>query len=92
VEGLIRYYAAIHGANADDMVAVAMCESSLNPNAVGDITLGTSRGIFQIHKPSHPTITDAQAFDPDWSSEWAARHFAAGRQSMWTCARKLGIV
>ena len=92
MEGLIRWHAVRHGVNPDDMLAVAKCESSLNPRAVGDLHLGTSRGLFQIHRPSHPTITDEQAFDPDWSSEWAARQFAAGRSSMWTCARKLGIM
>lgn len=87
MEGLIRWHAARHGVDPDVMVAVAKCESNLNPQAVGDLSLGTSRGLFQIHRPSHPDITDAQAFDPDWSSEWAARQFAAGNARWWTCWR-----
>lgn len=74
------------------MLAVAWCESSLNPAAVGDLRLGVSRGVFQISRRWHPDITDAQAFDPDWSSEWAARQFAKGNARIWTCARNLGIL
>lgn len=72
------------------MVAVAFCESSLNPRAVGDVHLGGSYGAWQIFSKAHPHITREQAFDPDWSSEWAARQFAAGNAKWWTCARTLG--
>lgn len=92
VEGLIRYHAARYGVDPDTMVAVARCESSLNPTAVGDVSLGGSYGTWQIYSKAHPTVTREQAFDPDWSSDWAARQFAAGRASMWTCSRILGIV
>jgi hypothetical protein len=105
VEGLIRYHAAIHGANADDMVAVARCESGLVTDIQSKHTYregnrwgfpaGTrekSFGLAQIHLPDNPTVTYAQAIDPDFAAEFMARKFAAGRQSMWTCAKKLGIV
>lgn len=92
MEGLIRWHAARNGVDPDVMVAVATCESNLNPTAVGDVSLGGSYGTWQIYSKAHPTVTREQAFDPDWSSEWAARQFAAGRARMWTCSRLLGIV
>lgn len=66
---------------------VAQCESGLNPLAKGDG--GKSYGIWQIFLPAHPTITKEQALDPVWSTTWAAEQFAAGRASLWTCAKIL---
>lgn len=87
---LIRYHARNYGVDEESMLAVAMCESSLNPEAIGDS--GNSRGIFQIHKKYHPDISDNQAFDPDFSAEWTADQFSKGKQHLWTCSRTLGIV
>ncbi|MFA5993336.1 MAG: hypothetical protein WC823_00080 [Parcubacteria group bacterium] len=33
-----------------------------------------SMGPYQIHKPSHPDITEAQANDLAWSTRWTIRH------------------
>jgi hypothetical protein len=63
------------------------CESKLNPAAVGDY--GTSFGVAQIHLPAHPDITRAEALDPFFSINYAAREFAGGNASMWSCYRKL---
>lgn len=89
VEGLIRWHAARHGVDPDVMVAVATCESNLNPTAVGDLHLGVSRGIFQISRRWHPEVSDAEAHDPDFASRWAAEMFAAGHARQWTCYRNL---
>jgi hypothetical protein len=67
-------------------IAIATCESGLNPKAVGD--KGKSWGMWQIHQPSHPTVGQ-KAFDADWSTRWAIEQLKAGRDSMWTCARIL---
>lgn len=48
-----------------------------------------SWGICQIHLPSHPTITRAQALDPEWCLEWSAKQFQNGRARMWTEYRNL---
>lgn len=63
--------------------ACANGESSWNPEAVGDG--GDSRGVVQIHRPSHPDITDEQALDPYWAIEWMAKEFSEGRAWQWTC-------
>jgi soluble lytic murein transglycosylase-like protein len=70
------------------MHAVIKCESSYNPNAVGDS--GHSRGLAQIHRPSHPTITDAQAFDPDFAIEFMAKAMSQGDAWMWSCWKNIG--
>lgn len=69
------------------MVTVAKCESSLNPLAVGDG--GQSRGLVQIYRPAHPTVTDEQAFDPAFSAEFMAKHIK-DRPQMWSCWKLTG--
>lgn len=76
-----------YGADADQLLATLDCESGLNPSAYGDAS--TSVGIAQIHLPAHPEISEAQALDPRFSIDWAARMFAAGKQGMWTCWQNL---
>jgi hypothetical protein len=82
------------------MVAVARCESSLNPTAVGDTHLTCpmtgqpirSRGIVQIADCYHPNVSDDQAFDPDFSAEFMAQKFSEGKQGLWSCSRIVGII
>lgn len=79
----IRHAALEFGADPDSLLATLTCESDLDIHAVGDSN--SSFGISQIHLPAHPEISKEQALDPEWSIDWAARMFAQGRQSMWTC-------
>lgn len=65
------------------MKRVIECESSNNPDAVGDG--GTSFGLAQIHLPAHPDITKEQATNPDFAIDFLAKNLAAGKGSMWTC-------
>jgi len=59
-------------------------ESRFNPDALGDN--GKSRGLWQIHKPSHPDISDEQAFDVQWSTDWSMKQLAEGNCRIWsTC-------
>ena len=71
----------------DYLVKLARCESTLNPYAVGDS--GKSRGLFQIHKGYHPTVSDEQAFSVEWSTKWTMDKINAGYQSLWSCDRIL---
>lgn len=88
---ILNAFAARYGADFDDLEAVAQCESNFDAGAKGDYENGkpTSFGIFQIHLPAHPEVTRAQALDPWFSIDWAAKQFAAGKQNMWTCYRML---
>lgn len=48
-----------------------------------------SYGLAMIHLPDHKNITYEQATDAEFALDWMAREFKAGRQSQWTCYRKL---
>ena len=69
----------------DYLVNLANCESRLDPLAIGD--KGLARGLFQIRKDYHPTITTLDAFNVEWSTSWAIDQINSGKQSMWTCDR-----
>ena len=78
--------ARFHGIDETRFLATAKCESSLNPKAIGDD--GSSIGIFQIHLPSHPSVTREMALDAYWAIKWAAEKFKAD-PSIWVCYTKL---
>lgn len=78
-------YAKQYNVNAELMSAVVKCESTFNPDAIGDY--GNSFGLVQIHLPSHPTITKEQAYDPDFALDFLAKNLAKGKGNMWTCYR-----
>lgn len=84
---IIAAYAIHYGIPAGPLVATLRCESRFYSNAVGDN--GSSFGVAQIHLPAHLDVSKAQALDPLWSIDWAAREFAQGRAYQWTCYRKL---
>jgi hypothetical protein len=44
--------------------AVAKAESDGNPQAVGDLTLGVSIGLWQINLRAHPSLSRDALFDP----------------------------
>lgn len=86
IEKFIKLAAEKHGIDSDKFLKVAFCESSLNPNAIGDG--GYSYGLWQIHSPSHPTVDKETALDVVKSTEWAAEKFKVN-PNIWTCYRKL---
>lgn len=84
---LITHYSALYGVSRTELYGTLKCESGLSPSAVGDS--GASYGIAQINLPSHPNITKEQALDPKFAVRFAAKEFAAGNQSAWTCWKLL---
>lgn len=48
----------------DTAAAIAMAESGGNPAAVGDPTLGTSIGLWQINLAAHPQMASWALTDP----------------------------
>jgi len=72
-----------YGINPSTLAALLAQESwDFDPKYVsGYHTDGTGRGIAAIDKTWHPEITDEQAFDPDFSIEWAAKEFARLQKS-----------
>lgn len=85
LQELIRQKALKYNVEASTIAKVIDCESGGDRYAVGDF--GHSRGLVQIHNLYHPTITDEQAFDPDFSVDFLAKNLSAGKGSLWTCWR-----
>lgn len=86
-EAIIRRIAEKKGISGDLMVALAQCESNGNAGAIGDN--GNSRGLYQIHRVYWPEITDAEAFDPAWATEWTVQRVQEGRGYLWSCWEKV---
>lgn len=79
-------YANVYHADAGVITNVMKCESSFNPNAVGDN--GTSFGLSQIHLPAHPDITKEQALDEDFAIIYMAKNITTNPRQ-WSCYRML---
>ena len=67
----------------DYLIKLAYCESRFDPFAIGDN--GKSRGLFQIHRDYHPEITNQQAFDIEFATNWTMNMINAGKQNQWAC-------
>jgi hypothetical protein len=80
---IIRTAAATYGANGDQMVRVAKCESGLNPRAY-DPYSGAS-GLFQFMPGTFYGHGGHDIWDPTDQSNVAAKMFAQGQSSAWTC-------
>jgi len=85
----VAYYAQKHSISQNTLLQVVMCESSGNPNAIGDN--GHSFGLVQIFLDYHPTITKENALDPDFALNFLADNISKGKGSLWTCFRNLKL-
>lgn len=90
IDTLIHESAVKYGVNEGIMRKTLICESHLNPRAVGDG--GNSFGLAQIHLPSHPEITKEEALDPVFATDYIAHEFSLGRAWMWSCWRQLRFI
>lgn len=63
--------AGFSGGDLETAVAIALAESSGNPNAVGDLTLGTSVGLWQVNLRWHPEYTHQALLDPQTNANAA---------------------
>ncbi len=66
------------------------CESSFIPTQQSNFLDKNGKrelsfGLAQINLPYHPTVTLAEADDPDFALNFMANAFASGQQSQWTC-------
>lgn len=76
----------------DYLVRLAKCENRpLNPTLVNTRNNKPShsrdRGIFQINDYWHPEVSDAQAFDVEFSTKWTMDRINKGFQHEWMCNR-----
>lgn len=68
-------------------VAIAMAESGGNPQALGDVSLGGSKGLWQIYTKAHPDLNSKyNLFDPVQNAMAAFQVWknAGGSFSPWT--------
>jgi soluble lytic murein transglycosylase-like protein len=89
IESIIRAAAANWGADPDQLLRVAWCESRYNPNAYNAAS-GAS-GLFQF-MPRTFALNSVRAgyggasiFDPVASANTAAMMFASGQARQWSC-------
>ena len=88
IEQTIRTIAQSESVDPDLAVRVAKCESSLNTQAINTNADGSrDRGIFQINNKWHPEVTDEQAFNPVFSTQFFCKAFKAGNLSWWSASK-----
>lgn len=69
-------------------LAVAEAESSFNAQAThtnADVSI--DRGLFQINSKYHPEISETQAFDPEFATNFFLDAVAAGNLSWWNSSK-----
>ena len=87
VSEIVEYFATQYNVSARKMLNTMQCESSLNVVAIGDN--GNSFGLSQIYLPAHRNITQEQAQDAVFASEFMAKEFSEGHAYEWTCYRNI---
>lgn len=86
---LIKQTAKKYGINQNLAVKVAECESNLNPQAINiNAPDSIDRGLYQINSKWHPHITDEQAFDPQFSTNFFCEAVKAGNLKWWDASKK----
>lgn len=78
--------AGFSGVDLVTAVAIAYAESSGNPNAVGDVNLGRSIGLWQINLAAHPEYSENELYDPQTNANAAFDIYSAAGNSFspWT--------
>lgn len=87
VQELIKHFATKYQVSESRMSATIRCESSFNPNAIGDG--GKSFGLSQIYLPAHLSTTREQALNPVYAVEFMAKKFSENKARLWTCHRNI---
>jgi resuscitation-promoting factor RpfB len=88
IEAIIREAAAAYGADADQLVRVAYCESKFNPGAYN---ASGAAGLFQFMPGTWAAnsvragYAGASVYDPVASANVAAWMFARGQAYQWVC-------
>lgn len=70
------------------LLELSYCESRLGEiqlNDKGNTPPSRDRGLFQINDYWHKDISDAQAFDLEFSTTWTIKMINKGYQARWAC-------
>lgn len=76
IEGIITSVCIANGIEPEVLIAVATCESGLNPNAklFNPGSNSTDRGLLQWNSKYHSEISDDDAYNPTKSIEWGCKY------------------
>ena len=95
---MVASYALLNDVSVDMVFYIIEGESSFDPKNVGDMDIVCketgkpvrARGLLQITQCYWPQISDAQAFDPEWSIKWALPLLKNREKCLqtWTLCRK----
>ena len=89
IENQIRKIAISEGVDPAVAVRVAKCESNLKAEAINTNKDGSrDRGIFQINEKWHPEVTDAQAFDVEFSAKFFCKAYKDGHIDWWNASKQ----
>lgn len=82
----INQYAKQYKVSAEVMDKVVSCESTYNPETVGDG--GKSYGLVQIHMGYWgDKVSIEMAKNPDFALDFLAKKLSEGKGRLWTCYR-----
>ena len=86
---LIKKTAKKYGIDEELAVRVAKCESGLNPKAINtNAPDSIDRGLYQINSKWHPEITEEQAFDIQFSTNFFCEAVKNGYIRWWKASQK----
>jgi len=95
VEIEIRKIAREKGFDREDyLVALANCESTLNPKAthINKPSGSVDRGLFQWNNYYQKQVSDECAYDIRCSTEKAIEKINAGGEGIWVCNNKIKTI
>lgn len=86
---IIKRAAEKYNISYDLALAVAKCESGLNPKSRNINTNGTvDRGLYQINDYYHKDVSTEQADDPEFAANWFCKAVSEGHLSWWSASQK----
>lgn len=74
------------GVEPEKLVTLAFCESTfrnIQSTIVDEGKRENSHGLYQIHLDTQPTITKEQAYNVEFSADWAAEKISKGEIWRW---------
>lgn len=79
---LIGFYSEKYNVDSRVMQQVVYHESRYDEHAIGDN--GKSHGLSQIHLPSHPNVSEDDAYNPHFALKFLANKLSEGKGRLWT--------
>lgn len=88
IQALIQRIAEKNKTDVKLAMAVAEAESSFNPKAEHKNADGsTDRGLYQINSKWHPEVSETQAYDPEFATEFFCKAVKNGNLSWWNSSK-----